>query len=335
MSRRRPRAAPHRVVASLLTAALVLVGLLAGVGARSATGERARPIADSAPPQTRARCFGAASRDPERACVNGKLRTTVVPTPDEAILSQNSPCTPVADEGVVSPCEFGVQGADARATFALIGDSHASHWRAALERVAQYKRWRGVSITRSGCPLSRASPTLEPESRRLQCVRWNEQVPSWLARHPEVQTIFVVAHFADAVRRRDGKDGFAAKVGGYFRAWEGLPRSVKRIVVIRDTPIVGSEANECVRRAKAGERDAGRLCAVSRSMALGTDAAVLAAKRIGPRRVRIVDMTPFFCGARHCYPVVGGALVYKDDQHITEVFGSTLGPYLRRAIDEL
>ena len=46
-------------------------------------------------------------------------------------------------------------------------------------------------------------------------------------------------------------------------------------------------------------------------------------------------MTRFFCSKRRCFPVVGGALVYKDDQHITEVYGTTLGPYLRRAISAL
>jgi hypothetical protein len=30
--------------------------------------------------------------------------------------------------------------------------------------------------------------------------------------------------------------------------------------------------------------------------------------------------------------VIGGALVYKDDNHLTEVFARTLGPYLAQAM---
>jgi hypothetical protein len=298
-------------------------------------GELPLDVALSIAPAASAPCFGAASRDPRRRCVNRKLRREVVPAPEEAVVSQNSPCTPIEVAGLVTPCEFGVPAADARATIALIGDSHASHWRAALEGVAQRNRWRGISITRSGCPLSRVSPTLDPETRRRQCLRWNRQVPTWLASHPEVHTIFVVAHFAEAVIGRHGRDELAVKVDGYIAAWKALPASVTRVVVIRDTPLVGFDAFDCVQRAHAAGHDAGGVCSVPRRVALRADAAVVAAHRARSRRVRVIDMTRFFCSRRRCYPVVGGALVYKDDQHITEVFGTTLAPYLRRAIDRL
>jgi hypothetical protein len=39
------------------------------------------------------------------------------------------------------------------------------------------------------------------------------------------------------------------------------------------------------------------------------------------------------CAPPLCFPVVGGALVYKDDQHLTDVFATTLGPYLQRALE--
>ncbi len=39
-------------------------------------------------------------------------------------------------------------------------------------------------------------------------------------------------------------------------------------------------------------------------------------------------MTSFFCNANQCFPVVGGALVYKDATHLTELYSSSLGPYL-------
>jgi hypothetical protein len=298
-------------------------------------GELPLQIALSTAPAARARCFGAASRDPRGECANPALRRAVVPTPDRAVISQNSPCTPLEVARLVSPCEFGVPAADARATIALVGDSHASHWRAALENVAQHHRWRGVSITRSGCPLSRTSPAIEPESRRLQCLRWNEQVPIWFAAHPEVHTVFVVGHARSEIVNRNDRDVLSAKVDGYVAAWKALPASVSRIVVIRDTPLIGHDALDCVRTAIKRRRAAGEHCAVARDKALRTDAAVIAAHRLKSKRVRVIDMSRFFCGPRYCYPVVGGALIYKDDQHITEVFGTTLGPYLRRAISGL
>ena len=74
----------------------------------------------------------------------------------------------------------------------------------------------------------------------------------------------------------------------------------------------------------------------ARSTTRRPDPAVRAAVRPGPhRRVRVIDMTPFFCSRRRCLPVIGGALVYKDREHMTEVFATSLGPYLARAIDRL
>lgn len=298
-------------------------------------GELPLKVAVSTAPAASARCFGAASRDRRDTCTNDKLRHEVVPTPDEAIVSQNSPCTPIEISRLVGPCEFGVLPADAKEKIALIGDSHASHWRSALEHVAQRKLWSGVSITRSGCPLTRVSPALEPESRRQECLRWNRQVPQWLRRHPEISTIFVVAHAALDIVDRNDRDETNAKVDGTLAAWRKLPDSVKRIIVIRDTPTIGFDAFECVVRAHSDNRDAGSRCSVPRREALRTDAAVIAAHRLKSKRARVIDMTRYFCGAKRCYPVVGGALVYKDDQHMTEVFGSTLGPFLQRAINSL
>ncbi len=290
-------------------------------------------IAVSTEPAARLRCFGAASRDPLRRCVNGKLRTAIVPPPEDAIFSQNSPCTPLSFEGVVGPCEFGVPATSARETVALIGDSHASHWRAALEVVAQRKRWRGISITRSGCPLMFATTQLKP-ARRAECLQWNGQVPQWFAKHPGIHTVFVVAHFAGDVIVPDGGTELDTKVAGFHAAWKALPATVKQIVVIRDTPIVGFQANECVRQARAKKRNAGSVCAVKRSEALRQDPAVVAARRLKSPRVKVIDMSRFLCSTKRCFPVIGGALVYKDDQHMTDVFATTLGPFLGRAIEK-
>jgi len=277
------------------------------------------------------RCFGAPSRDPGLRCVDPRLRRTVLPTPDDAVVGQNSPCRTLPAEGLLSPCEFGLPAAAARATVALVGDSHASHWRAALEVAAQRRGWRGVSITRSGCTLSRARPRLETQRRSGECILWNQQLPQWLARHPEVRTVFVVGHVAAKVDVPPSADALATKITGFRAAWKGLPPSVTRIVVIRDTPIAGRGTLQCVRRERLRRSEAGRVCARPRSIVLNADPAVVAARGLRSRHVKVVDMTRYFCSPRRCFPVVGGALVYKDEEHLTDVFATTLGPYLLKA----
>jgi hypothetical protein len=51
--------------------------------------------------------------------------------------------------------------------------------------------------------------------------------------------------------------------------------------------------------------------------------------------VQIVDLNRFFCDRRWCYPVIGGALVHKDQHHMTVVFATTLGPYLGQDVNRL
>jgi hypothetical protein len=74
---------------------------------------------------------------------------------------------------------------------------------------------------------------------------------------------------------------------------------------------------------------------VPRRKAIDRDAAVVAAQRVGAPRAQVVDLTRFFCGSRWCFPVIGGALVHKDEHHMTTTFVTTLGPYLLREVDGL
>ena len=123
------------------------------------------------------------------------------------------------------------------------------------------------------------------------------------------------------------------QIQGYLRAWEALPPSVERIVVLRDTPYRRTHSGACIEEAVRRREEPGQVCAIPRATALKPDPAAQAARRSTDPRVHLVDLTHYFCGPQLCYPVVGGALVHKDTTHISLAFGLTLGPYLLRAFD--
>ena len=231
-------------------------------------------------------------------------------------------------------CAFGARAARARAKVALVGDSHAVHWRAPLHRIAVRKRWHALTLYRSECPFTTRVQRLR-EPKRSQCVRWNGRVVDWFEDHPEVRTVFVSNHTRGSVEPRPGEDPFEARVEGYLEAWRRLPRSVRHIVVIRDPFYIQPNTHSCIRRAVRRGREPGPACALPRDAALRPDAAVEAAARMSPRRVQAIDLTRFMCDAELCYPVVGGALVKKDAGHFTRTFAMTLTPYLRRTLDRL
>jgi hypothetical protein len=307
-------------------AAALLIASLAG-GAVPVQDPAARVAQESTP-----RCFGAASRDPRRPCRNPRLRDMVVPTPREARRGVNAPCDPVERVGQVGVCAFGAPAESAASAVALVGDSHAGHLRAALAPAALARGWHGINLTQTGCPLTRATKILR-EPLFSQCKRWNEEVVGWLTAHPEVRTV-VVSQIVSRVGviPAPGRSKFATAVAGYMAAWRSLPSSVQRVVVVRDNPKAVPDVLGCVERAIAAGRRAAHACAARRRVALQRDPAVVAAARLRSPRVVTVDLSSVYCGRRRCFPVIGGALVYKDGHHLTQVFSRTLAPILGRRI---
>lgn len=283
------------------------------------------------PPAAQAKrgCVGAAAMDRERPCLN---RTRAVrPAPDKVTRVSLPYCHLLRRERDPQVCTFGARAARARAHVALIGDSHALHWRAALHAVARRERWRGFSLTAPACFFSAAVGNL-PAGLREACVPWYRSARAWFRRHPEVSTVFVSQKADTPVVAPRGRTASAVRIAGFRRAWRSLPRSVKRVVVIRDVPDPADDMFECVERVvAAGQEPPGPACATPRSAALRWDYAVSAAAR--STRFRHVDLTPFFCDEQRCFPVVGGVRVYNDVLgHITVAYARTLAPYLRREI---
>ncbi|MCW2986099.1 MAG: acyltransferase, partial [Conexibacter sp.] len=165
------------------------------------------------------KCFGAAARDPRRSCVNPKLTRTVVPTPVQAPKMDNAPCEVVESTGRVRVCAFGAAPGPGVRNVALIGDSHASHWRSAMAALVKDKGWHAVSITHTSCPYSAATAVI-PEPGRTQCVEWKQQVRKWLGAHPEIDTVFFGAHTGGDVVQIKGRSPWQAQVNGYTNAWK-------------------------------------------------------------------------------------------------------------------
>jgi hypothetical protein len=307
------------VEAATVTKTLLVLVLAAGLTAGS------RGAAHAGTPD----CFGAAARDPELPCVNRKLDYMARPTPAHAALESVAPCTTIRDTkpGV---CAFGRSRRRAASTFAVVGDSHAVHWRPALSVLARANRSRGVSITRSNCPFTFAR--IPP--REGYCKGWARSVVRWFTAHPNVHTLFVSAHSGARIDAPPATYD-ETKMNGYTRAWAALPASVHEVFVIRDVPHSTSGTRRCVQRAITHHRKPGPDCARPRHAALGADLAVAAAQKAAAARVKVIDLTPFMCDERDCFPAVGGVLVNKDLDHLTRDFSATLGTFLERAVMRL
>ena len=276
------------------------------------------------------RCAGAAAMDRVRPCVNRTL--AVRPDPDDAWRVPYTYCHPIRAQRDPEVCTFGTRAARARAHAALIGDSHALHWRPALDRVVRTMRWHAYSITGPACFYSEAVFVL-PGGLREPCVPWFEAVRGWLAEHPEVSTLFVSQNAPTPVDLGPGQTVSGVKSEGFQRAWRALPAHIRHVVVLRDTPRIAEDTFGCVRRVMRARRQRAKLaCALPRATAVPDDPAVAAVAALRSKRYQAIDMSDFFCGSRRCYPVIGGILVNRDEDHVNPMYARTLAPYLLRAL---
>ena len=296
----------------------------------SAAGAAVRAASAAARP----RCFGAAARDRVRPCRNPTK--TVVPSLADRDLRDDPPCKPTkVDQPGVSACEFGVPAARATAHVALVGDSHARHWDAAMKVVARASNWHGARVTTSSCFLSGAVASFLAGAREV-CTDWYRGVLAWFRDHPEVSTVFVSQKAGAEVAVGPGQTRLGVLSAGFRSAWAALPKTVKHVVVIRDVPTSTSPTFDCVRDVvAAGKERPGQACLLARSTALKADPAVTTARLLRSPRYQSIDLTEFFCDRRNCRLVVGGVLVHSDLDHITQEYALTLGPYLLRKIRRL
>ncbi|MGI8802153.1 MAG: SGNH hydrolase domain-containing protein [Solirubrobacteraceae bacterium] len=328
---------------AVAVAAVAVAAMVTQAGARREQAAGQATAAAAGP-----RCFGAAARDPNRPCVDARFKFTVTPSPADALITPNAPCLPRTTDDAIfhalgasagsllyfHECVFATQPPLALSGTALVGDSHAETWRAALDVVGTTLKWEGASITRSSCPFTDAPPLL-PQAIAAQCVRWRQLVVAWFDANPQVSTAFVAQHATATVIPARGKSTYATQLAGYLAAWRSLPATVKHIVVLRDTPQASASLTAgCVQAAVDRRRPPGLACALPRARSLPRDPAVDAAARLGPR-ASVIDLTRFFCDRTLCYPVIGGVLVYKDGEHMTRLFSQTLGPYLRHEVGKL
>ena len=275
-------------------------------------------------------CFGAAARDTEHPCLNPSLRDAVVPTPAQAPLSPGDPnCAAGSDVGLYR-CTFGPTTAGerpnprARPTIALIGDSHAFQYLPAMPSIARARNWYGVADIHLGCGFSEAL-MLFGGSYAADCHSWSMGVLTWLWHQRSITRVIISGYNIWRYA--------TSEAAGFERLWNAFPPWVRDIYVIRDEPDAAPGKAACVTRAIRRHRPAGISCEVPRSRVLQDDREADTAQASGIRRVHMIDLTPFFCGATYCFPVIGGALVLSDSNHITEEYARTLGPYLLRAID--
>ena len=269
-------------------------------------------------------CFGAESvLDP--GCVGTDFGTTILPDPGFAGVDSpaNEECfVQLNNAGVVS-CEFGSDEASAP-RIALVGDSHAYQLLATFQTMADANGWHLTTYFKGACPWN-ATPLSTPGAFGDACTQWREGVAASIA-DSQFDAVFTSAIATTPYASAGFDSSFDAAVAGYREAWASVLDRGIPVVTVVDNPVWETDPNKCLRSKGFCTCDAPRSEVLTerdpiRDAATGLDG------------VTLLDFTNVFCDDDTCFPVVGGANVYRDQDHLTVTFVNSLMPQYVMAIE--
>ncbi|MEU2043547.1 acyltransferase family protein [Nocardia niwae] len=216
----------------------------------------------------------------------------------------------------------------AATTVALVGDSHAAMWQPAFEEIAASRHWRLETMAKVTCPLLDL-PITSPYLGRgyTECEQWRGQI---MTRLRQERPRLVVVSMS---RRYGGDFGFVSYDPAWIVAVRRLAAELRAmgagVLVLGGIPDPQGTVPSCV----ADHLDDVSACAPARTVAV--DDAGIAAEHAAATAGggQYADLTALFCTTARCPVIVGNALVYRDDNHLTISYATTLAPVMGALAD--
>jgi peptidoglycan/LPS O-acetylase OafA/YrhL len=267
------------------------------------------------------------------------LKTGAAPQGSAAAVRPN-PLKAWADRGesFADGCLVGISGTNSnrclygdprgKRTLILFGDSHAMQYFPPLQEVAKTNHLRLIALTKAECtPAEVEVKSMVADREYSQCDTWRQEE---LERIEMAGRSTVVIMSSDTAYTPYGEDGeqlsgrAAAKAmeAGYLSTLRRLHHFGLRTVVIRDTPLAPDEIPACV----SEHLDDLASCDFPHAVSWEKEFERRAAKRASGSH--LIDLTPEICPGGICRSVIGNALVFRDDNHLTATFARTLSPWI-------
>jgi hypothetical protein len=324
--------------ASLASCAFLGARFLEGKGVRAA--ERLYGLSLNPGP-----CFGARATEPGANCPNSHLLAdrdsameswgTQINVFPNGALAERFPrfdlCQNELGDPAVAPCEFGAAENTAREHIALLGDSHAGMWEAALATFVVPRGIRVQSFIASSCAITADDRSLAyylPPENRDACRIWRRKAAAAIIADKRIDTVVIsdnsyehqILNGADRWSEDDGRG--VAEILRRFRA------AGKRVVVIDDVPYLQFRLPECLARARTNNdpcTDDETL--LPASTPLGRGVALMP-----PGEIDYLNFRDVFCDGVVCHTVIGGIPAYMDLNHITAPFARSLAARIEKLI---
>jgi peptidoglycan/LPS O-acetylase OafA/YrhL len=221
----------------------------------------------------------------------------------------------------------------------LFGDSHAAAWLPALDVAARRHHWQLWFWAKSGCGYADVREFLATYHREYtECSDWRRSALARVAALPRVDLVVVgrslsyLGELLDAGGTQlDRAAAAPVWAVGADRTLAALAAGGRKVALLRDVPRPGFDVPACL----SEHLDDPAACAFRRARHVHADAQVWAAESaaLAARHVDLVDLTSTICPGEPCQVVSpGGAILYRDEHHLTATFSREVGGPVGKAL---
>jgi len=215
---------------------------------------------------------------------------------------------------------------NARATVALVGDSHAGMWMRSLDTLGKEKGFRVVPFVKTSCaayPVDQPSDSLD----QPECDDFRSATLTGL-RELEPDSIVATSRGQFSMKERGGRSVDEQWSKAVRTAAREYTRITPDVRVLGDVPSRDPQPADCISARKPTQKD----CVVEPT---GREARSneVTERAVARTRARYTDLTELVCADGRCPLVVGDLVTYHDGshlsaswtEHVTPAFGRRLG----------
>jgi hypothetical protein len=200
---------------------------------------------------------------------------------------------------------------------------------APMLELAKQNNWQVISYSKGGCPLSYAERTHDAVLTKA-CKKWVKAAVKQLT---TTGFDLVVTSQVSGTEWASGKVKQATySRDGLVKIWKEINSAGVPVLVMKDNPRPIKASLLCIKKNKYENFVA---CQNTKKAAMLADPQPAAVKLLNSPLTQLVDFTDVYCDELKCDAVIGGVIVNRDENHLTNTFSRTLAPYIEVEILKL
>jgi len=230
----------------------------------------------------------------------------------------------------IQRCHFGATTGDKHVL--LIGNSHAMQWAPVLDDIAKDNGWVGDTLTGAGCAPNVGIQIFRESGETAACAALgDEELKEAISGNYDL--VILSAERTDTLDGAAEKTHWASVTASQQAVYNELQAAGVNVLVIRDTPAPGVNIPDCIsahptKWSACNYRDSTNT--TSQDPLYDITMSTADPKIIG---VAVNDLLCTTDGV--CPAVIGGVIVFMDDNHLSAQFAQSLRPVIEPAMTQL